>query len=42
MNINLKRINREHIVTVNGKPMVFATLIEAFKYIFEVKRNEPN
>lgn len=31
-----------HIVTDKGKPMVFATLFEALKYIFEVKRNEPS
>lgn len=28
----------KHIVTVNGKPMVFATLIEALKHICGVKR----
>ena len=41
MKITLKRINHEHIVTVNGKPQVFATMIEALRYIFEVRRNEP-
>ena len=42
MRINFKRFNHKHIVTVNGKPMVFTTLIESLKYIFEVGRNEPN
>lgn len=39
--ITLKTIKGTHIVTVNGKPMVFATLLEALKYIFGVKRDEP-
>lgn len=38
MKITLKRINREHIVTVDGKPKVFATLMEALKHIVEVRR----
>lgn len=38
MKINLKSIKGTQIVTINGKPMVFATLMEAFKYICGVKR----
>ena len=29
----LKKVKNTHIVTVNGKPMVFATLIEAIRHI---------
>lgn len=36
--ITLKTIKGTHIVTENGKPKVFATMIEALKYIFEVRR----
>jgi hypothetical protein len=38
MKINLKSIKGTQIVTINGKPMVFATLTEALKYICGVKR----
>ncbi len=31
--IKLKSLKGIHIVTVNGTPKVFATLIEALKYI---------
>ena len=33
----LKKINGEIIVTENGKPRVFATLIEALKHIKGVR-----
>lgn len=36
--ITLKTIKGVHIVTENGKPMVFATMIEALKHIFEVRK----
>lgn len=39
--ITLKKMNGEIIVTENGKPKVFATLMEALKHIFEVRHNEP-
>lgn len=38
MKINLKSLKGTPIVTINGKPMVFATLTEALKYICGVKR----
>lgn len=41
MGMTLKRIKGVHIVTHNGKPIVFATMMEALKHIFEVKSNEP-
>ena len=34
----LKRMNGELIVTENGKPKVFASLIEALKHICGVRR----
>ena len=39
--MKLKTSKGMHIVTDNGKPMVFATLLDALKYIFGVKCNEP-
>ena len=36
--IKFKTVKGVHIVTHNGKPMVFATLIEAIKYICGVSR----
>lgn len=36
--MKLKTSKGIHIVTDNGKPVVFATLIEALKYICGVKR----
>ena len=39
--VTLKRINGNIIVTENGKPKVFATLLEAIKYIGKVKHYEP-
>ena len=36
----LKRINREHIVTVNGKRFVFNTMHEALQYISEINRGK--
>ena len=38
--MTLKSSKGCHIVTVNGKPIVFATLTEALKHIFEVRQNE--
>ena len=40
--MTFKSIKGIHIVTDNGKPKVFATLLEALKYIFEEKCNEPS
>ena len=39
--ITLKKINGEIIVTENGIPKVFATLLEAIKYIGGAKHYEP-
>ena len=39
--ITLKKINGEIIVTEKGIPKVFATLLEAIKYIGGVKHYEP-
>ena len=39
--MNLKKIKGEFIVTENGKPKVFATLIEALKHIGKVTKYEP-
>ena len=41
MGINMKSIKGVPIVTIDGKPRVFAALLEALKYIFEVRYNEP-
>ena len=42
MGMKLKSCKGVHIVTDNGKPKVFATLLEALKYIFEEKCDEPS
>ena len=36
--MTFKSIKGKHIVTINGKPMVFASLIEAIRKTFEVKK----
>ena len=36
--MTFKSLKGEHIVTINGKPMVFASLIEAIKKAFEVRK----
>lgn len=36
--ITFKRINRKHIVTVDGKESVFNTAHKALQFIFEIKR----
>ena len=41
MTPTLKKIRGNFVVIENGKPKVFATLIEALKHIFEVRQNEP-
>lgn len=38
MGMTFKSLKDTHIVTVNGKPRVFATLIEALRYIWGVKK----
>ena len=38
MKNTLKSVKGVHIVTVNGKPMVCATIIEAIKCIGEVSK----
>ena len=40
MGMTFKSSKGVHIVTENGKPKVFTTLIEAIKHIFGEKRNE--